>query len=110
MGASDLYCHPDGKVLTGDRMETAINVSMSAGHFNPHAIRLFACGLSEPNSCRVSPLPPENDALQAALKDHLTFVMRDRVADADKRGRSGARYGAINDTAPLKARPAAGQL
>eukprot|EP00048_Salpingoeca_helianthica_P015043 m.224745 g.224745 ORF g.224745 m.224745 type:complete len:1261 (-) comp16540_c0_seq1:52-3834(-) len=75
-------------VLTGDRMETAVNVSLSAGHFHAQAIRLFACGLSDPASCL------------AALQDHQRFLRRDRADDA--RVRPGARYGAVNDSTPLK--------
>jgi hypothetical protein len=43
-------------VLTGDRMETAVNVSLSAGHFHQRAVRLFACGLSDSASCVVRAL------------------------------------------------------
>lgn len=39
--------------------------------------------------------------LTAALQDHLNFVRRDRT-DVEIRERHGARYGAINDSTPLK--------
>lgn len=70
-------------VLTGDRMETAINVSLAAGHFTPRAVQLFACGLADEAACR------------AALSDHLTAARTDA---ATMRRVRGSQYGTMGSS------------
>ena len=59
------------QVLTGDRMETAINVSMSAGHIYPQTVQLYATGLREEESCKVCDSVAN---LRSTLKTVLSFL------------------------------------
>ena len=58
-------------MLTGDRMETAINVSMSAGHIYPQTVQLYATGLREEESCKVCDSVAN---LRSTLKTVLSFL------------------------------------
>eukprot|EP00911_Craspedida_sp_UC1_P000540 UC1_evm1s413 len=51
-------------VLTGDKLETAVNISLTSGHVAPDAARLMAVGLTDADTCTGS------------LQAHRTFCLR----------------------------------